>query len=162
MATTPTAVREALVTAIEALVPTTLEDDLFSRYELTKAFVPWAEHDTGHCFRKFELVLVGPLGAPGIVSGTNGRWRYRCELAVAYPRGTYKTLGTTVGKPRLAIDQARAEDFAKIWPVLRDYGAAACVASEAEFPLDDDDHERPENAPVFLRIRVPFEFFQTV
>lgn len=152
--TTPTAVRDALRTAIVALTPTTLPGDTFQHYALEKVFEQFAADDPSNCFRQFQLRYLQAEHAPVVVNGTLGRWRYAFELVVAYPRAHYKTIAT----PVLDLDQAIEEDTAKIIPVLRDYVDAAYVSELATFERDTPD----DGPATFLRFGATFELWRTV
>lgn len=156
---TPTAVREALVAAIEDLTPATLPLETFVRYDGQKAFERMAADDIPGCFRKFALTLhPTPLAPPEHVNGRKARVRYRYDFAIAYPRGSYKSLAT-----RKAIDQVRAEDFDAVWLELinptTEIGATF-VSLDADFPKDDDEANAPENEPVFVRAVLTYEMWR--
>lgn len=143
MATTPTAVREALVTQIAALSRTTIPARGFVRYKHTGLrFDKWALQNIFTCFRTFDLRFEPAPKMPLVHNGATGRWRYPFVLSVLYPREHYKTLDV----PVLELDQAIEEDTASLIPVLRDYSGASYVAEEATFkrvPEVDSDDDTP-------------------
>jgi hypothetical protein len=147
-------VREALVTLIEALAPTTLATETFRRYKLAQPFADAMQDDPAHCFRVFDLRFGPAPAAPMVVNGDEGRWRYPFMLEIAYPRVHYKAVADTL--PVLTMDQIADEDAAKILPVLRDYAGATWVAQELR------ETRATDREITTLTIESVFEMWRTV
>ncbi len=153
MSTTPTAVREAVAALVEALAPTTLPADPFSRYEGTLRYEEYVAANPAHCFRWFELRFDPFASAPAVVSGS-ALYRYPFRLAMAYPRAHFKTLDL----PALDIDQAIAEDQDQIHAKVRDYTGAAFVADSLSVQAEADE----DSDTVMVRWAWDYEMWRTV
>lgn len=85
--TTLAAVRDQIITTIEALTPASLSTDLFRRGQRRIPIKQWAgaTNSSSAAFRKFELTRTGAADDPSYLHTTQIERHEQLTLTVAYP-----------------------------------------------------------------------------
>jgi hypothetical protein len=116
------AIRDRLLTLIEAITPTTLSGNKFLRHRAERDgnLVDWAEKNPGACLRRVGAREVGPDEPPTVSNMTEERVIGVLEIRIAYPQ-THR-YGPDNARDR---DDVIREDWKKIKYAISGDGGAA-------------------------------------
>lgn len=86
--TTAEAIRDRILTVIEAITPSSLSVDKFRRYRNERGadFVGWAEENQAAAFRRFQVRDDGSDAAPEVSDATTELRSISFTIIVAYPQ----------------------------------------------------------------------------
>lgn len=152
-ATTATAIRDALATAIVAIVPGILPTHLFKRYQKELAFEDAMKQGPGHSFRWFRCWFDKESKIPITRNGVNQRWRYTFHVDVAYPATHYQSLDI----PRDELDAAEDDDQRLIQDAIWGVTNATWIKSGSPEPTSET-----VDGVTFVHYVAQFEFIRAM
>lgn len=158
MTTTSAAIRDRIVTVIEALVPTTQSNVRFRHHREEFDFRGWADGHPDACLRRFSVRDLGDA-KPALVSNTDVELvRAIFEIVIAYPLSYRFGSGNLLGVEDV-IDQDRhqVEHVAG----MRGY-ANFTAATGAEASWVDGETARETGATRRLVIAQTMEFYRSM
>lgn len=152
-ATTATAIREELASAIADLTPGLLPTHEFKRYQKDLAFETAMKQGPGHSFRQFRCWFDKESKTPITRNGTNQRWRYTFHVDVAYPATHYATLDV----PRDELDAAEDDDQRLIQDAIWNIENATWIKSGSSEPTSET-----VDGVTFVHYVAQFEFIRAM
>ena len=96
--TTVEAIRDNMISLIEALTPNTRASNKFSVDRAVHDFGEWAEEHANSCLRRFAIKDVGSYDLPEVSSHQEERLRANLTVLVAYPMKAPSLAGTNANR----------------------------------------------------------------
>ena len=157
---TVAAIRDRVLTVIEALTPTSLASETFGRYlsEAGDEFETWAQTHASISLRRIQVRQVGNDEPPLVTDTATERVRATLEIRVAYPQtGAY---GNQYGLDR---DDVINEDWKLVDRAVGLYGRGNFSGSNDCTPLGARMAiERGKGGTDYMAVTADFEYLRSI
>jgi hypothetical protein len=158
MTTTAAAVRDAMLTLVEAITPAVHAQTRFERFREQVDFRTWAEQHPDACLRRVSIRSTGDVTPPA-VTNTDIEWvSTELECVVAYP-----TSGRFGANHLTELDDAISSDMQKIEHRIGTNGYAAYASQTAGATVTTIEASRDDGQAVtFGVLRLACGFYRVM
>lgn len=159
MTTTSAAIRDRMLTVVEAVVPASHSGQRFARHREEMDFRAWADANPAACLRRFSVRDLGDA-RPALVSNTDVELvRAIFEVVIAYPLNFRFGTGTAALGLEDVVDQDRHRIEHAVG--MRGY-ANFTAATGAEAAWVEGETARETSKVRFLVIAQTMEFYRSM
>ena len=113
MATTPGAIRDAMIALVAAIDPATHGHQPFRAHREQMDFREWAEANPSSCLRRFSIMFTGDREAPLVTNGLVEEVSETVDVLVAYPNDSRHGV-----KPGTSVADVATSDIRQIHHAL--------------------------------------------